>query len=123
MAPLAGGVLAIVFLVASIAKLRDPANTRLSLATMGLPIPRILAIAIPIIELLTAILLILDPRTGGPCAVALLVAFSTLIAGRLAAGQRQGCSCFGTWSTKDLSWRNLMRNGLLTILGVLATLD
>ncbi|SVA79739.1 uncharacterized protein METZ01_LOCUS132593, partial [marine metagenome] len=59
----------------------------------------------------------------GPCAVALLVAFSTLVAGRLLAGQREGCGCFGAWSTGNLSWRTLARNAVLVAVGVVATLD
>jgi phosphonate transport system substrate-binding protein len=56
-------------------------------------------------------------------AVALLVAFSTLVAGRLLAGQREGCGCFGAWSTGNLSWRTLARNTVLVAVGVVATLD
>ena len=123
MTRLLGVALAVVFAVASITKLRDPAGTRRSLSTMGLPAPRVLAIAIPVVEILTGLLLVIDPRTGGPCAVALLVAFSTLIAGRLLAGQRQGCGCFGTWTTGDLSWRDLARNTALAAAAVVATLN
>ena len=123
MSRLVGVVLAVVFVVAAITKFRDRQGTQHSLSTMGLPIPRVLAVTIPIIEILTALLLVTDPRTGGPCAVALLVAFSTLIVGRLLAGQRQGCGCFGTWSTGDLSWRDLARNALLVVGAVIATLN
>ena len=123
MARLAGVILAVVFAVASVAKFRDPTGTRRSLARMGLPVPHLLAVGVPVVEVLTAILLIVDPRTGGPCAVALLVAFSTLVAGRLLAGQREGCGCFGAWSTGNLSWQTLARNAVLIGVGVVATLD
>ena len=48
--------------------------------------------------------------------------FTTLIAGRLGAGRRDSCGCFGTWSSRPLSWRDLVRNGILTALGVLTAL-
>ena len=115
-------VLAGTFTVAAILKFRDPAATRQSLANFGLPTPRLLAVAVPVTELTTALLLVVDRRTGGPCAVALLVAFTTLIAGRLVAGRRDSCGCFGTWSSRPLSWRDLVRNGILTALGVLTAL-
>ena len=116
-------ILAAVFVVASGAKFRDLTGTKRSLTQMGLPVPHLLAVGVPIVEALTAILLIVDPRTGGPCAVALLVAFSTLVAGRLLAGQREGCGCFGAWSTGNLSWRTLARNAVLVAIGVVATLN
>ena len=120
---MAGMILAVVFTVASVAKFRDPIGTQRSLNQMGLPVPHLLAVGVPLVEVLTAILLIADPRTGGPCAVALLVAFSTLVAGRLLAGQREGCGCFGSWSTGNLSWQTLARNAVLIAVGVVATLD
>ena len=78
LAVVAAVVLAGTFTVAAILKFRDPAATRQSLANFGLPNPRLLAIAVPVTELTTALLLVVDRRTGGPCAVALLVAFTTL---------------------------------------------
>ena len=122
LAALASFVLAGTFTVAAILKFRAPAPTRRSLAGFGLPNPRLLAVAVPVTELTTALLLVIDRRTGGPCAVALLVAFTTLIAGRLVAGRRDSCGCFGTWSSRPLSWRDLVRNGVLTALGVVTAL-
>jgi|TARA_B100001105_G_scaffold235267_1_gene210319 uncharacterized membrane protein YphA (DoxX/SURF4 family) len=119
-ATIAAVLLAIVFVVAAAAKFRDPAATRRSMAEFGLPNPRLLAVAVPVTELATAALLLVDPRTGGPCAVALLVAFTTLIAGRLLAGHHESCGCFGTWAVRPLSWRDLVRNAALVALGVAA---
>ncbi len=122
LAAVASFVLAGTFAIAAILKFRDPAATRRSMADFGLPSPHLLAVAVPVTELATALLLVVDRRTGGPCAVALLVAFTTLIVGRLVAGRRDSCGCFGTWSSRPLSWRDLVRNGVLTALGVLAAL-
>lgn len=115
-------LLAAVFALAGIAKLRDPLGTRHTLSDFGLPNPRLLARVLPGAEAATALLLVVDPRVGGQCAVALLVAFTTLIAGRLLAGHRDACGCFGTWSKRPLSWRDLARNGALVALGVVAAL-
>ena len=122
LAAVASFVLAGTFAIAAILKFRDPGATRRSMADFGLPSPHLLAVAVPVTELATALLLVVDRRTGGPCAVALLVAFTTLIVGRLVAGRRDSCGCFGTWSSRPLSWRDLVRNGVLTALGVLAAL-
>jgi len=119
---IAACLLAAVFAVAAAAKLRDPLGTRRTLGEFGLPNPRLLARVLPATEAATALLLVVDPRVGGQCAVALLVAFTTLIVGRLLAGHRDACGCFGTWSKRPLSWRDLARNGALVTLGVIAAL-
>jgi len=122
LATVAAILLAGTFLIAASLKLVNPTTTRKSMHDFGLPSPHVVAVAVPVTELATAALLLVDPRTGGPCAVALLVAFTTLIAGRLLAGHRDSCGCFGTWSSRPLSWRDLARNGPLTVLGVIAAL-
>lgn len=119
---LAAAVLAIVFVVAAGAKLRDPLATRSTLVGFGLPGPRLLAVVLPVTEGATALLLLVNPRTGGPCAVALLAAFTTLITGRLLAGHHDACGCFGAWSSRPLSWRDIARNLILIGLGVTSTL-
>ncbi len=122
MARIAGVLLAAVFAVAAAAKCRDPEGTRRALSDFGLPNPRLLARLVPAVEAASALLLVIDPVTGGPCAVALLAAFTTLVAGRLMAGRREACGCFGAWSSRPLSWRDLARNAVLMGLGVLAAL-
>ena len=115
-------LLAVVFAVAATAKLRNKREAQRTLADFGLPNPSLLARVLPATEVATAILLVVDPRVGGQCAVALLAAFTTLIAGRLLAGHREACGCFGGWSQRPLSWRSLVRNIGLIALGVIAAL-
>ncbi|HJP16305.1 MAG TPA: DoxX family membrane protein [Acidimicrobiales bacterium] len=122
MANIAGYILGGVFLVAGITKLRSPLDTRRSLRDLGFPFPKEAGIALPLVELLTSALLFIDPGTGGPCAVALLVAFTVLIFGRLTAGNTSGCGCFGAWSTRPLSYKDIVRNTIFIILGAVATL-
>ena len=119
----AGFLLAIVFVFAAVSKFRDPTRTEKSIAALGLPFPKFLASLLPSVELLCSVLLAIDPRSGGPCAVALLVAFTTLIAAQMLSGNPQDCACFGSWSTKQISSWDLLRNIILIALGVLATLD
>jgi|TARA_B100002003_G_C14006003_1_gene485526 uncharacterized membrane protein YphA (DoxX/SURF4 family) len=119
---LAAAVLAVVFVIAAASKLRDPVATRRTMQGFGLPNPRLLAVVLPVTEGATALLLLVDPRTGGPCAVALLAAFTTLIAGRLMAGHHDACGCFGAWSSRPLSWKDIARNLVLIGLGVASTL-
>jgi len=121
-AAVAAVLLAGTFTCAACLKLRDLQTTRQLVADFGLPNPRLLAVIVPVAELGTALLLVVDRRTGGPCAVAMLVAFTTLIAGRLTTGRLDSCGCFGTWSLRPLSWRDLVRNVVLTVFGVLAAL-
>jgi uncharacterized membrane protein YphA (DoxX/SURF4 family) len=119
----AGLLLATVFIFAAVSKFRDPTGTEKSISSLGLPFPKLLASLLPIVELLCSVLLAIDPRSGGPCAVALLVAFTTLIAAQIFSGNPQNCACFGSWSSKQISSWDLLRNILLISLGVLATLD
>ena len=118
----AAWLLALVFTVAAVTKMWDPRGTRRTLGNFGLPRPRLLARLLPVAEAATALLLIVDPRVGGQAAVALLVAFTTLIVGRLLAGHHEACGCFGYWSKQPLSWRDLARNGALIALGAVAAL-
>ena len=70
----------------------------------------------------TALLLVLDPVTGGASAVALLAAFTTLLVGRPRAGHTEGCGCSGAWSTRPLSWADVVRNLALIAVGCIAIL-
>ncbi|MBO30717.1 MAG: hypothetical protein CL439_04825 [Acidimicrobiaceae bacterium] len=122
MANVAGYILGGVFLVAGLSKLRSPLETRRSLRDLGFPFPKETSIILPLVELLTPILLFVDPATGGPCAVALLVAFTVLILSRLVNGNTSGCGCFGAWSTRPLSYWDVARNTVFIVLGAVATL-
>lgn len=54
-------------------------------------------------------------------ALALLVAFTVLIALRLSRGERPPCACFGAWSAEPIGRKHLIRNAVLIVLAVLAT--
>ena len=54
--------------------------------------------------------------------MALLAAFTTLLVGRLRAGRTEGCGCVGAWSTRSLSWSDVVRNLALIAVGCIAVL-
>ena len=119
----AGCLLAVIFVIAAINKFKDPVGTENSISSLGLPFPKLLSSLLPTVELICAVLLAVDPRTGGPCAVALLAAFTTLLVAQILSGNPQNCACFGSWTNKKISSWDLLRNTVLIVLGVLATLD
>jgi len=74
--------------------------------------PKLIAPIVPWIEIALGALLIvqLKPEIVGALSVALLVAFTLLIMRQLQKGERPVCACFGSWSSKPLSWNHVARN-------------
>ena len=74
--------------------------------------PKTIASIVPWIEIALGALLIvqLKPEVVGALSVALLVAFTLLIMRQLQKGERPVCACFGSWSSKPLSWNHVARN-------------
>ena len=120
---LAAAILAAVLLWAAMAKLGARSETADDFAALGLRRSKLLAVAVPVLELVIAAVLLIAPKWGGPVAVALLVVFTTIIARVLRNPDHFGevsCACFGGSSQKPLSWRQLARNSGLLVLAVLA---
>lgn len=111
-----GGVL----LVAAVSKLARPQLWRTQSA--GLGVPWTVAVLVPFVELsLGALLLVqLQRQVVAWAAVVLLVAFSALLARRLAQGQHPPCACFGSLSSKPIGPGQLARNALFVALAILA---
>ena len=84
--------------------------------------PRLVAVAVPWVEIVVGAAV--AARLGMPwpsvAALALLVAFTTLLVTRLAAGDHPPCACFGAWSTRPLSWTHVARNAALMALAIVA---
>jgi len=103
-----------------LAKLADFAGTRTAVREFGAPVSLagLLAIGVPIVELIVAALLLYGPSraVGGAGAIGLLVIFSAAIALRLARGSAPDCHCFGQLHSAQISWKTLVRNGVLTLL-------
>ena len=115
--------LAAVFLVAGLAKLADRPGSRAALEGFGLPdrlaIPG--AIALPVAELATAVLLI--PATtatiGAASALVLLLGFCAGISRSMARGEAPDCHCFGQLHSEPVGLPTLLRNLALLALAAL----
>ena len=122
---IAGGYATFLFVVA-LAKLDGWQVWSASVAEwlpVGLPI-RAVCIAVPAIEVLTAVLLLLAPATGLLAAAALLGVFGggVLLLSRRAQGK--DCGCFGTLLPsrigRGLAVRNLLLAAVAAVAGLLA---
>ncbi len=113
-------LLAAVFAAAAMAKWRDLPGTARSFRALGVPRPSTTARAMPGVEAALAGGLVLVPAGAAMVAVALLVAFTVFLVGRLRAGVTAPCACFGGLGGGRLSWLDVLRNVLLTGVGVVA---
>ena len=114
-------LLAAVFVIAGLAKLRYRARTRADLGELGLPHWALSAgsIGLPAVEIATAALLVIEPLTtlGVACALGLLATFTGVIAINLWRGRRPACACFGALSHARIGAGTLARNILLMAVG------
>ena len=114
----AAGLLALVFVRAGVAKINRPTETATAFEAMTLPAPRALARALPFVELALAVALIASPRIGGALALALIAAFSAVLA--RSVGTETGCGCFGSAHARPVSRVDLARNAVLAGLAIVA---
>jgi hypothetical protein len=120
-ATVAAFVLAAVLLCASAAKAMQREATTATFGALGLPAAAVLAVAVPLVEALVAIALVVRPAVGGYVALGLLGAFTLVVVRALASGKRVGCGCFGAVTDRPISPRDILRNGMLGGLAILAT--
>ena len=119
-------VLAGVFVVSAIAKLRDRSGAREAVVAFGVPTALVGAVAagLPFAELAAAVLLVLpDPAatTGSVLALVLLAAFTAAIVTNLVRGNRFACHCFGSMSdTAEIGWGTVARNGAFIVLALIS---
>src|SRR4051812_44929918 len=103
-------ILAAVFLVAGLAKLRDLEGSRE--AARGFGAPAFVGTLLPFAELATAGLLL--PRAtasaGAIAAATLLALFVAAIARAIARGEAPDCHCFGALHSEPAGARTLARN-------------
>lgn len=88
----------------------------------GLGVPRVVAMVVPWLELAIGAALVVQLATPWPAVAALLLlmAFTGLIALRLAEGKRPPCACFGAWSAKPIGPTHIARNAALMFVGMIA---
>jgi peroxiredoxin len=110
-------LLALVLVVAAVAKLWDRDGTRAAIVAFGAPEGRAAPLArlLPVAELAVAALLLPAGTAvaGALGALALLVLFSAAIALSLARGQAPDCHCFGQLHSAPAGPMTLARNGAL----------
>lgn len=109
-------LLALVFLLAAVGKLRDREATRTAAIDLGVPhrMAGAVPVALPAVELGVGVALLVPAAAGiAACAaVALVTAFSTLVAVQLGRGRRPSCNCFGAGAA-PIGATTVVRNALL----------
>ncbi|WP_353063680.1 MauE/DoxX family redox-associated membrane protein [Tunturibacter psychrotolerans] len=112
--------LALVFLIAGVAKFVSRQSTREMLEDFGLPdsLVPVSIILLPLSELCVAVALFITPsaRSGGVAALTLLGAFCVGIGVNLHFGRRPSCQCFGQLGSSPVSRYTIFRNLLLMAL-------
>jgi peroxiredoxin len=116
--------LAIVFVTAGAAKLRDLSGTRQSLQEFGVGerLARPSAVLLPLAELAVAVALVFRPTAqwGALGALLLLVLFIAGIANALRQGLAPDCNCFGQIHSAPAGRSTLIRNGVLSAVAIVA---
>lgn len=110
-------VLAAVFGVAGVAKLRDRGGATAAARAFGVPdrLAWAVGVGLPVGELAVAVLLVPVATRwwAALVALALLVAFGAAIARALARGEAPECHCFGRLHSAPAGWSTLARNVVL----------
>ena len=113
-------IVGLVLLVAAVSKIARPEQWRAEAAGMG--VGRLVAGVVPWVELALGGLLV--AQVWRPVvawgAMALLSAFTALIALRLSQGRRPPCACFGGFSATPIGAPHLVRNVVFIAIAVLA---
>src|SRR3989440_10272148 len=110
-------LLAVVFLVAGLAKLADLAGSRQALRDFGVParLANPFGVLLPLAELavVVALLLPIPAWWGGLGSLILLLLFVAGIGYNLAHGRQPDCHCFGQLHSAPAGWPTLIRNLVL----------
>ena len=114
-------LLAGLFAWAGASKLLHRERTTRTFAAFGLPAPHVLGTAVPAVELLLAVGLLVVPAVAAYLALGMLAAFTTFLVRAVRAGVDVGCGCFGSASTAPVSSIDVLRNGLLGAAALVAT--
>ena len=111
-------VVGVVFVVAGASKLAAGEGWRRQAAELGAP--SVAVAPLPWVELAIGAALLARLAMPVPvvAALALLVAFTILLALRIREGRRPECACFGAWSASPIGPVHLARNAVLIALGV-----
>jgi hypothetical protein len=98
---------------AAITKGRQQRETVRSFTDLGLPVPTVLAVVVPAVELAIAVLIIVRFSVGSVVAVALLGMFTAFLGIRLRRGDVISCGCFGSAASTPVTSVTIIRNLML----------
>ena len=119
-------VLALVFAVAGVAKLRDFAGTAAMLRSFGAPGAAAgpLARCLPVAEILVAVTVLPTAlaHAASVAACALVGVFTAAIGVNLARGRKPECRCFGQSAAAPIGTKTLVRNAVFLGVAALASL-
>jgi uncharacterized protein YjeT (DUF2065 family) len=112
----------LVFVVAGVTKMSSPSLWRSQAS--GLRVPTGVAVVVPYVELALGALLMVQVQRPAMAwvAVAVLLAFSTVLARQLLRGLHPPCACFGSLSARPIGAGTLVRNGVLLAVALVAAL-
>ena len=120
-------ILAAVFMVSGISKLFDLSGSQAAMRSFGVPerMTRAGGIALPIAELVIAVLLIpaATAAWGALLALILLIVFVVGISYSLSRGRKFDCHCFGQLTTSEIGPPTLVRNAVLAVLAAFVTIS
>ncbi len=121
---LARVALAVVFVVASVTKFRDPVGTRQGVSDLVSPRLAPFSLALPIVELIVAVGLLLTPRpwrdVASYVALALLLVFTALILRAMRLKHPPACHCFGASSAQPVGSPMVIRNIAFVVLALVS---
>lgn len=117
-----GAFVGTVFVFSCVRKVMDLRGWMLQASELA--VPRVVAGAVVVAEGIVGVLLVaqLWPRVVATASLVMLVGFSTLIGSLLVRGRRPACACFGSSSSKPISWMTLARNAVFIAANVVALL-
>ncbi|MBW3632535.1 MAG: redoxin domain-containing protein, partial [Chloroflexi bacterium] len=120
-------ILAAVFVVSGISKLFDLSGSQAAMRSFGVPerMTRAGGIALPIAELVIAVLLIPTATAawGALLALILLIVFVVSISYSLSRGRKFDCHCFGQLTTSEIGPSTLVRNAVLAVLAAFVAIS
>jgi thiol-disulfide isomerase/thioredoxin len=120
-------LLAGVFGLAAVGKLRDLEGSRQAMREFGVParLAVYAGVLLPLAELAVAVALIPAPTAqwAALAALLLLLGFMAGIAGALRRGEAPDCHCFGQFHSAPAGWDTLARNGVLAVMAAIVVVE
>jgi uncharacterized membrane protein YphA (DoxX/SURF4 family)/thiol-disulfide isomerase/thioredoxin len=120
---LARAVLALVFLIAGVAKLADLDASRDTVEAFGftLPVARVVGTVLPFSEITVGLGLLIQEssRWAAVAAIVLLAGFTAAVGRALAQGNRPDCNCFGQLTSQAVGAPTIARNVVFLLIGAL----